>query len=545
MGFPKGVKAWKISSFTNAHQNFIQPLDANQSYDLFLTDEDWQQLDQLRQYQACTKNFQWVIQQVLDKRMNTRAMGSGWSISKVAVSDDTLINTKQLRHKFSLNEANFDAGFIAQGNKAEDYCFLQCGNTIISINDFLENQLKPAKSLRASGGSNGQTIVGAFSTGTHGAALFYGGLTEMIQGLHIITGPKEHFYVERKSNPITSSHFHEKLGAQVILDDDLFNSALLSFGSFGIIHGVLLEVEDRFLLEQKLGRVPFDDGLKEAVMDGNFQAIEQHLKYPVDDAQHPLYHFELAINPHDFAFNSSEKGAYLRVMHKIPYREDYERINHPDNGYTYGDDTLGLIQSVLDGVEAVSGFLNRLLIPKMVNAIFDVAYKRPAEAVGTIGETFKNTIFRGKLFSAAFGLDRKDAVKVIEHCLMLNRKNKLAGVLALRFVKGSSATLGFIKWENTCVLEIDGVDAHISHQFVQILAERLEEVNIPYTLHWGKTNNILSRDRIAQMYGKEKIEMWKRQRSRIMQQEVQTIFNNAFMEQCGLDEYLPYEEASV
>jgi hypothetical protein len=544
MGFPKGVRAWQIDRFTNAHANFIQPLDANQSYDLFLTDEAWRQMDQIQQYQACTKNLQWIIGQVLDKQMNVRAMGSGWSISKVAVSDDALINTKSLRHKFSLKNENLNPGYLERGNSSDNHFFLQCGNTIIGINDFLEKR-NPAKCLRASGGSNGQTIVGAFSTGTHGAALFYGGLTEMILGLHIVTGPDQHYYIERHSKPVTSHQFHEKLGATVILDDDLFYSALVSFGSFGIIHGVLIEAEDKFLLEQKLKRVPFDDDLKKAITDGNFKAIEQYLKYPADDKDHPLYHFELAINPHDFAFNSKEKGAYLRVMHKVPYREDYIRINHPASGYTYGDDTLGLMQTVLDGLEATTGFLNRLLVPKLVNAVFSLAYNRPPEAVGTIGETFRNTIFRGKLFSAAFGLERKDLVKVIEHCLALNSKLSLAGVLAVRFVRGTSATLGFNKWENSCVLEFDGVDAHINHQYIQALANLLERENIPYTLHWGKVNRILNKQRVEQMYGKEKVALWKQQRSRIMSKEVQAVFNNEFMEQCGLDEYLPYHDEVV
>lgn len=542
MAYPLGVRPWKIKSFTNAHENFSQPLDEDQSFDLIISDSEFKKLGKLTQYVKCTQNLQWVIGTALERNFNIRAMGSGWSLSKVAVSDDTIINTKNLRHRFTLKAENFDADYLNAGHDPDNHRFLQCGNTIIRINNYLEKKSNPAKSLRASGGSNGQTIVGAFSTGTHGAALFYGALSEMVLGLHIVTGPDRHVYLERSSRKITSEVFHKKLGAEVIVDDDLFNAALVSFGSFGIIHGVLIEIEDKFLLDQNLHRIAFDQSLERAITQGDFSAIQQHLKYPVDDPDHPLYHFELAINPHDFAFNDAEKGAYMRAMFKIPYREDYPRIDPPSDGYTYGDYTAGLMQSVLDGIQSTLGFLNRHLIPKLVKALFDTAYDRPDEAIGTIGETFDNTKFRGKLFSAALGLDRKDVRKVIDHCLEVNKKTKLAGVMAFRFVKGTKATLGFTRWENTCVLELDGADASINYKFTKTVAERLEADDIPYTLHWGKINRLLDGPRIHQMYGSENVKNWKKQRSRVMSREVQEAFNNEFMERCGLDEYIPYED---
>jgi FAD/FMN-containing dehydrogenase len=216
-------------------------------------------------------------------------MGSGWSLSKVAVSEEAIINTKRLRLKFSLSKENFLDEVLEKGVDPENYRFLQCGNTIIGINEYLEQHCNPPKSIKASGGSNGQTLVGAFSTGTHGSALFYGALSEMIHGIHLISDPESHYYLERASNTITSSKFHEKIGAKVILDDDLFNAVLVSFGSFGIIHGVLIEVEDIFLLEQKRERIAFDESVEKAICLGELSAIERYFKYPLSDKESPLY----------------------------------------------------------------------------------------------------------------------------------------------------------------------------------------------------------------------------------------------------------------
>ena len=543
MNYPKGVRPWKIKQFKNAHDNFIQPLDENQSFDLYLNDPSFKSLSQLEQYNRCTKNLQWIIKTAEEKQLNIRAMGSGWSLSKVAVSEDALINTKRLRHKFALDPENFSPDLLAVGLDPDDYRFLQCGNTIIGINEYLEHNCNPPKCLRASGGSNGQTIVGAFSTGTHGAAMNFGSLPEMIKGIHVITGPNSHFYIERASQKITSPAFHLKLGAEVILDDELFNAVLVSFGSFGIIHGVLVEIESKFLLEQKRTRIAFDTHLENAVCKGDFSLVSHHFKYPLDMKEHELYHFELALNPHDFEYNNASKGLYLRTMYKSVYKEGYEPIDTTSEGYTYGDDTLGIMQTVLDRLESSAGFLNRALVPKMVNSLFNLAYDRPEEAHGTIGETFRNTIFRGKLFSAAFGIDCKDFRSVVDICLEINKTHKLAGILAMRFVKGSQATLGFTRWERSCVLELDGVDASINHQFVKLLAETMEAKQIVYTLHWGKINRILDKERIMYMFGEERIKSWKRQRSRIMDKKIQQLFNNEFMQQCGLDMYEEYQES--
>lgn len=540
MAYPVGVRPWRIKEFSNAHKNFKQPLDANQSYDLFIDHEDFRRLDPLSQYTKCTENLQWVIADAMNKHFNLRAMGSGWSLSKVAVSDDAIVNTKNLRHKFSLPIDNFDGSYIESGGRPENHIFLQCGNTIIKINEYLERRLRPAKSLRASGGSNGQTIVGAFSTGTHGAALNFGALSEMVLGLHIVTGPDRHVYVERASRPVTSSVFHQKLGvSEVIRDDNLFNAALVSFGSFGIIHGVLLEVEDRFLLEQKLLRVPFDENMERAVTQCDFSAIQHYLKYPLSDPDHTLYHFEMAINPHDFEYNSVEMGVYIRSMYKT-YSTDLPRRDPIETKYTYGDDTLGLIQAVLNSVETSVGFVNRALIPKLVNALFAVAYDRPDEATGTIGETFNSTKFRGKLFSAAFGIEMKNVRKVTDLILKVNKETKLAGVMAYRFLKGTQAMLGFTKWERSCVLELDGADASVNYQFMKEMAKGMEDASINFTLHWGKINRLMDRRLLDYMYGAANVHEWKRQRSRIMLPAIQKIFNNEFMEACGLDEYVPY-----
>ena len=59
--------------------------------------------------------------------------------------------------------------------------------------------------------------------------------------------------------------FAQSLGADFIQDDTLFNAALVSFGSFGIIHGLMIETRDLFALNALRFKVPYDATLKTAI----------------------------------------------------------------------------------------------------------------------------------------------------------------------------------------------------------------------------------------------------------------------------------------
>ncbi|MEX0968592.1 MAG: FAD-linked oxidase [Bacteroidia bacterium] len=537
MNLPLGIKPLDITSFTNAHGNFTQALKPGASFDLTVSDPGFErQYPSFKdKYNQTTENFQWLIQHAIDNNLRLRPMGSGWSLSKVAVCPDGIVNTKKLRLKASLGSSQLSEEYLNSGDPF-NLLFAQCGNSMISINELLEQERNPPKSLRASGGSNGQTIVGALSTNTHGAAFKFGSLSEFVLGMHIVTGPDRHVWIERASRPVTSAKFQEWIKAEVILDDDIFNSALISFGSFGFIHSVLIEVEPKFLLEQQLTQIAYDGNLEKAITDYDFSGLAHVLNYPLAVANEKLYHFELAINPHNFEKNNPDKGVYFRVMYKEPYREDYERIEPQTQGYTYGDDVLGLIQKVLDQVEVLPGnMLDGLVIPNAVNTLFNLAYNRPEKAIGTVGETFRNTIFRGKLYSGAFAFDRKDMPKVIDIVLGNNRNIPFAGVMAMRFVKGNKATLGFTRFENSCVLEMDGVDAKVNYNFSEKLVDVLEAHNISYTVHWGKNNNVLNKERVRRIYG-DAVDKWLGHRNQLLSASAQAVFNNEFLEQCGLDQ---------
>ena len=81
--------------------------------------------------------------------------------------------------------------------------------------------------------------------------------------------------------------------------------------------------------------------------------------------------------------------------------------------------------------------------------------------------------------------------------------------------------------------ELDGVDSGISRIFFKKVWDRLEELDIPYTLHWGKINFQLNPSLLQKMYG-DNIAKWKDCRNNLLNEKSRKVFTNEFMVKCGL-----------
>jgi hypothetical protein len=523
---PDGIQRLPIIKWENGHENFTHTFKKNSSFKLTIPHSNPDQ-----QYHDTTKNFQWLIQYAIDNNIQMRALGNGWSFSEVAVCEGGLVDTKSLRLSYHLNNSFVAPQYLQTGKKASDLFFVECGMSVLDVNEKLEQGSTPGRSLKASGASNGQSIAGCTATGTHGSAFRVGAVHDAIVGLHIVTGPDRHVWLEKKSNPVASDDFINWLGAEAIKDDDMFNAAVVSFGSFGFIHGILLETEPVFLLEQfRSGNIVYNDALKFAMNHLEFSGILNDLPSLPDVPDKELYHFEVLVNPQKFEPDNAAKGVFLKTMYKIPYRKDYLKIGIDDKGFTYGDDLLGVVQTLLD---ALGPGLSSLLVPALVNKLFPLAFQSDVSTIGTIGETFCNTKFRGQAASAAIGIDASNASRVIEEIVKINKENPFPGGFALRYVKGTEALLGFTHFPKTCILELDGVDSGISRNFFEKVWSRLEELDIPFTLHWGKINFILNPALVQKMYG-DNVAKWKECRNQLLSEKSKRVFTNAFMVQCGL-----------
>lgn len=489
------------------HETFVQAI--TNFYDL-ANDDTGSIIDD---YNATTTGLQQLLQDAIDKNLRLRVLGGEWSFTGITATDGIMLNTKPLNLTFRITPANVSEAY---SKTASDLYFSQCGVSVQELSDRLR---KRKRSLITSGASNGQTIAGALSTGTHGSVFTFGAIPEFVVGLHLIVSPTRHVWLERKSYPVASDAFIQKIGAEPVRDDDLFKAALVSFGSFGFIHGVMIETAPLFLYEAYRRRMPLDDVLTNSLKTLDFTNLP--LPYPAEEP----YHFQAVINPYDLA-----NGAYVTSMYRRDYRDNYPRPNISPAGIAPGDDAptfVGTLTEVLPG-----------MVPQVVNMLTKQQYP-PYEAVwGTHGETFSSTAFHGKVLSAAISVELERVPEVISLLLSLNETaGPFTGLFAFRFVKGTDATLGFTKFKKTCVIELDGIFSNRTTNFCNTFWDALEAADIPFAFHWGKLLN-LNKTRLRRMYGAN-VDAWIKARNTLMEDEnAMQLFTNDVMMQWGLDTVL-------
>ncbi|MFL6275420.1 MAG: FAD-binding protein [Blastocatellia bacterium] len=453
--------------------------------------------------------LQGLIGDALRDQTTLRAIGGGWSLSDAAVTDGRMIDTLALNWAFPADATSVAPGYA--GDPAL-LMYLQCGVSVREANDILSN--RPTRlALKTSGASNGQTIVGAFATGTHGSRFRFGSMQDYVVGLHLITAPDRVIWLERASYPVLSDGLVARLGAELIRDDALFNAALVSFGSFGIIHGVVIEATPLYLLEVTRWRRPIDETLRRAMRTLDFTALD------LPDKGKEPFHFEVVVNPHDV-----KGGAYVTAMYDRPYRSNYTPATVSANGLGPGDDVLALLGKFGDMLHGVAG--------PAVNLVIPAQYPLIKKVLGTPGEVFdSNTNFQ-KVMSAEIGVAMEDAARALDVLLTTPEVKDYAGVLAFRWVKGSKALLAFTKFATTCTIELPGSYADRTMAYYNAVWKALEDAGIPYTLHWGQINNFTP-ERVRKMYGAA-VDDWLKSRNQLLKPQARAVFSSPFLRRCGL-----------
>lgn len=495
------------TQWTNKHETFVENIK-----DLYeLANES--NLEALAGYNDTTKGFQQLINEAIDSKTPLRSFGSGWSWNRIATATGgTMMDTKPLNTIFHISHQSVVASYAGDVDKL---FLVQCGNGVAELSEYLRGK---NLSLKTSGASNGQTIAGAIGTGAHGSAFDFGAMQDFVVGLHLIIGPNRNIYLERKSVPVVSPHFIQSFETELVQDDDLFHAALVSLGSFGIIHGIMIETEDLYLLETYMNRMPYNDCLKTAIETLDFTKAN----LPCGDEK--PFHFALQVNPYDI-----NNGAYVTTMYKRPYQPNYKSPFTNSAGIGPGDDAACFIGGLSLSIPA--------LVPTIVNKLISDALTPFSKQFGTLAEIFDNTTLHGKLLSSAIGVPISVVNKVIDLFFDFNKTNgPFVGIFGLRFVKKSNAILAFTKFEQTCIFELDAAFSNETYQFYDDFWALLEQHNIPFTFHWGKVNGY-NATRINNMYG-EAAQEWMVARNKLLDADSIKVFTNPIMQKWGIDKVM-------
>ncbi len=511
---PKRSTFTPMDSWIGRHQTYEQKVEGLHSFKVFHPASTPKA--HLEAYNAATKEMQAIIGKAVKEKKQLRAFGSSWSLSKVAVSKNWLLSNKALRIRFTLPASRVSASYAGDRHKLH---FLQCGHSISEINRVL---FRDGLSIKASGSNNGQTLPGVISTNTHGSAFKFGSTQDFVVGIHLVTGPNKHVFLERASYPVVRPSFAKSLGAELIRDDTLFDAALVSFGSFGIIHGLMIEARELFLLDAFRSFEKFNAGLKKAITTLDFSGL--NLPKPVSK----LYHFQVVVNPNDAI---PAKKATVLLMFERPFTQNYEPPDWDDGAAGPGASGLEIMGGV---VELIPSVLSGLVKPFINTQVDDNL--APYQVTGAIKDLFRGEKIVGKVFASGVGLPLDKSLEALNIALdtYKNFGTILPMLITLRFVKGTNALLGFTKFEPTCVMEIDGLLTETSQKYVNSVWAALEQAGIPFTMHWGKINDFMTKTRVKKMYGAN-VDAWKDSRAKLLESDkVGDVFANDFTKSVGL-----------
>ncbi|HUL04864.1 MAG TPA: FAD-binding protein [Candidatus Acidoferrum sp.] len=474
-------------------------------------------------YNDATKELQAIIKECVDGNKTLRARGSLWSLSSAAVTNGRIIDTSTLRVALEVPKALTVPAYTGDVTKLR---FVECGNTVGALNNYL---FASGLSLKASGSNNGQTIVGALSTGTHGGAYKVGPIAEMVVGIHVIVGPNKHVYLERKSYPVMQASFAQSLGAEFRQDDTLFNAVLVSFGSFGIIHGLMIETRALFALNALRFKVPYDNTLKAAIT----ACDPTKIPVPAFAQGIPLdkpYHFELFLNVNE---PNAPANAFMQIMYEAPYDAATYAAPVWDGGESgLGADGLNVMGAV---VQRVPSPLDKLIVP-FLNREIDHEFS-PYLKKAIIRDLFRGEKTLGKTLACGVGMPADRAVEAMDIAFNRYRKNgdMLPALVSVRFVKATKALLGFQRFEPTAVFEIDSLNIEKTRTYFEQTWADLEAAGIPFTLHWGKYNNFWNAARLRAHYGAAAVDQWIASREALLESAaVRKVFTNPFMTTVGL-----------
>jgi FAD binding domain len=437
-----------------------------------------------------------AIRQAREADQRVLAIGSGWALSKINITDGWLINTKLLNGCYHIGERYFDDSYPAADRRC--VVLAQAGMQIAELNAFLElapRDVHDKRALKAAGIGNGQTIAGAVSGNTHGSQLNFGAMPDFVVGLHLATGSGRTLWIEKASKPVLGEEFAARIGAKMIRDDDIFNAAVVSFGTFGILAAVAVETAPIYQLAFP------------AIADVSYDDLEKRLRAFANPDPADVYHYEFIFDP-----QSRKQMAMVASAPKVPFEPGHPTpqprwIIRDKLGYAPGDNILRL------------AWLLRLLPPRFVTGIEFKQYRKLAllnEVRGTPGQLYTSSIYYIEGYTeSAFAVAVADAPATIDIVSQVAREVRLPSISQVRLVRASEATLGFTQHRpRTAVFEVGQINDGKFPKFERRLDEAFRAAGIRYTMHWSKNSGI-DPPKLEYMYGTERIANWKAARQRV------------------------------
>lgn len=206
-----------------------------------------------------------IINEAESNELRVRAVGSGHSFSEAALNKDYLMSMKKMDKAFKTPK---DA--LKETHKNKYLASIEAGIVLKILNIKLD---KMGLALPNMGAVDLQTISGALMTGTHGTGINQPAFPDLVRSMRLVGTGGKLFQIE-PSEGMTDRTAHEQQlpSIELIQDDEIFYSTVLSFGGMGILYEITMEVKKAFWLQEKR-YIKKWSVLKEEFLDGTFMNL--------------------------------------------------------------------------------------------------------------------------------------------------------------------------------------------------------------------------------------------------------------------------------
>jgi D-arabinono-1,4-lactone oxidase/FAD binding domain len=423
---------------------------------------------------------------------SARAIGSGHSYSDVATTPDFLIDTHGLNRLSNpsspitgqLSQAMLRAGTLPLALAEQTWpsyapetnhalIEMEAGITIRALNPQLDTR---NVGLMNMGGYDGQTIIGAISTSTHGSGARLPPFPDMVRSLVLATtgswtgktfsgsnpGNGLMFYRIEPSAGITDPAKYSDPLIQLIQDDGCFQATICSMGCFGVIYSVVLEVMQQYWLTETRSITTLDVLMKQLQPN---PANPRHLpdvllntrNYEVLIQPYPISGFSLVTM--DPKLPASNYDQYFSCL--VTQRNIAPQPATPPKPRPVTADWLGRLLDIALHVEpsftpaAIDISLLTLINSGYVNRSYDIYNLALAGDVGFAAEIGFSLQDANGNYTPQHFRDAVDQIHRIAQRARLQGEQYQTSAFSLRFVDASQASLSMMQGQPTAMIEMD------------------------------------------------------------------------------------------
>jgi L-gulono-1,4-lactone dehydrogenase len=417
-----------------------------------------------------------IVREAKRKTLKIKAVGAGHSSSEIMLSDDYMVDIRNLNSILDNNDLDLKPEY----KKDSNLIFVEAGIHLFQLNKLLD---KMGKALINMGAYTGQTLAGVISTSTHGSGITLGAFPSYVRAIILVDENGDVFQVEMEGEKSISegpAKIRGGLPVQFVSNDDHFKAIVVSMGCIGLIYAVVLEIADHYQLKETRRFSTWS----EVKIEIDQQGLLKNNR-----------HVEVLVSPYAFTKNEHK----CLVTQRNPEEKENKSLLPRGHRKWFFEVLLFVVpDTVIDFVMRL--IINRFpkLIPAMVQGMFasltDRNYIDKSFRVLDLGRANNLSAYAMELtFPSEKFTTAVDAILELSNNSVKEGKQYLTGPVSLRFIKTNPFFLSmqYAEAENQYVCMIEFPTVRKAYGGFELLS-RIESAMRIFNSrpHWGQVNHV-------------------------------------------------------